>query len=117
VVSGCKRTLVERVDIVDVEDHASPPAPTPLRGLGDKVQTAAPGSEAGEWRCFSAVHSIDGRSGRPAACRGSPACALSDEEQGCQHQPSHRADDSLQSGECTNGCITGSDQSSQGCAC
>ncbi len=59
MVTRRERTLVECVDIGDVEDHASPPAPTPLCRLGDEIEIAAPGSEAGEGRSFAAVHEVE----------------------------------------------------------
>src|SRR3954462_15925799 len=44
--------------IAHIEDHASPPGPLPLCGLGDQVQIARSNSKAGERGCFTAEQEL-----------------------------------------------------------
>src|SRR5262245_14468709 len=46
---------VEGINIGDVEDDPAPPRPLPAGGLGDQVQVAGPGVEAGEGGCLTAM--------------------------------------------------------------
>ena len=43
-----ERTVVERINIGNVEDYAPPPGPAPLGMLDDEVEIARPCSKAGE---------------------------------------------------------------------
>jgi hypothetical protein len=48
LVSRCERTVVECVNIGNVEDYPPPPGPAPLGRLGDEIEIARPCSKAGE---------------------------------------------------------------------
>src|SRR6516164_6305716 len=52
---GRQRTLVQCIDVVDIEDDAPPPGPAPFSGLGYQIEIAGPGPKAGKGSRFAAV--------------------------------------------------------------
>src|SRR5262249_61990433 len=55
--------LVERIDVIDVEDDAAPPGPSLLIALGDEVEVARAGTKAGERRRFPAIEHVKSERG------------------------------------------------------
>src|SRR5438093_458224 len=58
LTTGRDQTGIEHVDLGDVKDQASPPAPPALGWLDDKVEKIGPGAKTGECRLFTAVEQL-----------------------------------------------------------
>src|ERR1700756_4922281 len=59
LMAGFKRTLVEDVDIADVEDDASPPRPLLLLALRDQVEITRSDAKAGKGSRLAAVAHVE----------------------------------------------------------
>jgi hypothetical protein len=58
-VTGCDCAGVEGVDIGMIKDDTSPPRPLSLRGLGDDIEEARSGPEAGKCRILAAMNHLE----------------------------------------------------------
>src|SRR5262249_48893564 len=66
LVAGSQRALVAGIDVVDIEDDASPPRPALLVALRDQVEIAGSGAKAGERGHLAAIqHSESERTVEP----------------------------------------------------
>src|SRR6516225_7624986 len=57
--AGRQRALIQGIDIVDIEDDASPPRPPLLLALGDEVEITASGPIAGKGCGFAAIEDVE----------------------------------------------------------